>query len=503
MLARNVAAAGPLARLGRRRVGAGGDAGRGRRAAGGRARPVRPAPPAQAGRPARVARPVRRRRRWPRCGDVRRLWAELAATERDAGRGRRLAPASAPGRPTSCGSASGRSRRSTRSPGEDAELAAEETRLGFADTLRTAAEQAREALSSDEGAPDALATTSAARQAARRRPRARPDGRRAGRPARRAGPPARRRRRRRGVVRRQPRDRPGPAGRRLGAPGGADRADPQVRRDHRRGAGLGRGRRQAAARPRGHRRPDRRAGGPARPDPRPSSARSAATLSRQRTDGGRAGSARRSATSSPPWPCRTPRVDHRGHPERDAHARAAGRAVLLVDGRWLRAGVARRRRRGVPARRQHRRRRPAAAQGRVRWRAVPGDAGARGVPGRDRLGARRSSSTRSTPGSAARRPSRSAAGSPCWPAPRRCWSSPTCRRWRRTPTATWWSHKSSDGSVTTSGLVVARRRPGASASCRGCWPASRTPTAPAPTPGSCSRPPRPSGRASPEGQGRG
>ncbi len=50
-------------------------------------------------------------------------------------------------------------------PGEDAELASEETRLGFADTLRTAAEQAREALSSDEGAVDALATTGAARQA--------------------------------------------------------------------------------------------------------------------------------------------------------------------------------------------------------------------------------------------------------------------------------------------------------------------------------------------------
>jgi DNA repair protein RecN (Recombination protein N) len=50
-------------------------------------------------------------------------------------------------------------------PGEDAELAAEETRLGFADTLRTAAETAREALSSEDGATDALATTSAARQA--------------------------------------------------------------------------------------------------------------------------------------------------------------------------------------------------------------------------------------------------------------------------------------------------------------------------------------------------
>lgn len=48
-------------------------------------------------------------------------------------------------------------------PGEDATLAAEESRLGFADTLRTAAEQAREALSSDQDAPDALGTTSAAR----------------------------------------------------------------------------------------------------------------------------------------------------------------------------------------------------------------------------------------------------------------------------------------------------------------------------------------------------
>lgn len=48
-------------------------------------------------------------------------------------------------------------------PGEDDTLAAEESRLGFADTLRTAAEQAREALSSEQGDPDALATTSAAR----------------------------------------------------------------------------------------------------------------------------------------------------------------------------------------------------------------------------------------------------------------------------------------------------------------------------------------------------
>ncbi|MEC9051652.1 MAG: DNA repair protein RecN, partial [Actinomycetota bacterium] len=40
---------------------------------------------------------------------------------------------------------------------------AEETRLGFADTLRAAAEQAREALSSEQGGPDAMGTLGAAR----------------------------------------------------------------------------------------------------------------------------------------------------------------------------------------------------------------------------------------------------------------------------------------------------------------------------------------------------
>ncbi len=92
------------------------------------------------------------------------LWAELAATERT------LAEV--------VGSARERAREADQlrfglgeveavdpRPGEDAELAAEETRLGFADTLRMAAEQAREALSSDDGAADSLATTSAARHA--------------------------------------------------------------------------------------------------------------------------------------------------------------------------------------------------------------------------------------------------------------------------------------------------------------------------------------------------
>ncbi|MFS3130325.1 DNA repair protein RecN [Nocardioides sp. Bht2] len=48
--------------------------------------------------------------------------------------------------------------------GEDVDLAAEESRLGYADTLRTAAEQAREALSSEQESPDALGAVSAARR---------------------------------------------------------------------------------------------------------------------------------------------------------------------------------------------------------------------------------------------------------------------------------------------------------------------------------------------------
>ncbi|QNN52618.1 DNA repair protein RecN [Nocardioides mesophilus] len=48
--------------------------------------------------------------------------------------------------------------------GEEDELAAEESRLGYADTLRAAAEQAREALSAEESGPDALGAVSAARR---------------------------------------------------------------------------------------------------------------------------------------------------------------------------------------------------------------------------------------------------------------------------------------------------------------------------------------------------
>src|SRR5690606_38636692 len=49
-------------------------------------------------------------------------------------------------------------------PGEHVALAEEEGRLGFADTLRSAAEQARGTLSSDDGGPDALSAVGAARR---------------------------------------------------------------------------------------------------------------------------------------------------------------------------------------------------------------------------------------------------------------------------------------------------------------------------------------------------
>ena len=50
-------------------------------------------------------------------------------------------------------------------PGEDEQLASEEARLGYADALRVAAEQAREALSSELDRPDALGAVATARGA--------------------------------------------------------------------------------------------------------------------------------------------------------------------------------------------------------------------------------------------------------------------------------------------------------------------------------------------------
>ena len=90
-------------------------------------------------------------------------YRRLQAVQRDLRGGAPAAPGSGPARPTCCGSGSARWRRSPPRAGRTSPLAAEESRLGFADTLRTAAEQAREALSSEQGSPDALGAVSAAR----------------------------------------------------------------------------------------------------------------------------------------------------------------------------------------------------------------------------------------------------------------------------------------------------------------------------------------------------
>ncbi len=232
---------GPVARVRRRRRGAGDHARPGRRAAGRRARPVRPAPAAASPRPARRAGPVRRRRRcWTSLAALSRALRPAAAPSSASSTRWWPPPASAPGRPTCSGSGSARSRRSPREAGEDARLAAEESRLGFADTLRAAAEQAREALSSEQEAPGrargasprpagcstaSASTTPAAGELADRL--AEVTYLLSDLAADVASYAARHR------------HRPGPAGRGLGAAGGADRAHPQVRREHRRGARLG------------------------------------------------------------------------------------------------------------------------------------------------------------------------------------------------------------------------------------------------------------------------
>ncbi len=123
-------------------------------------------------------------------------------------------------------------------PDEQDGLAAEETRLGFADTLRAAAEQARENLSAEEG-PDALGAVSAARATPRRCARSRRRGGRARRPVGGDQLPALGRGGRRGVVRLSGGDRPGTSCGGLGAALGPGRADPQVRRHRRGGARVG------------------------------------------------------------------------------------------------------------------------------------------------------------------------------------------------------------------------------------------------------------------------
>ena len=241
VLARNVSRRGPVAGVRRRRRGAGGHAGR---ASPSRWSPCTASPTSTGCSSQRAQREALDRFGGARCWPRWRAYTDAlrpAATRPSASSTRSWPPpASAPGRPTCSGSASARSRPSTPSRARTPQLAAEEARLGFADTLRTAAEQAREALSSEAGDPDALG-------AAVRGPRPLLDGVRehdaeAGELADRlaeityllsdlaadvasyaAGIDAD----------------PARLAARLRAAGGADRADPQVRRDRRRGARLG------------------------------------------------------------------------------------------------------------------------------------------------------------------------------------------------------------------------------------------------------------------------
>ncbi len=242
-------------------------------------------------------------------------------------------------------------------PGEDAALASEESRLGFADTLRTAAEQARECLSAEDGGPDALGAVSAARKLL--------DG------VREHDPEAA------GLADRLAEisyllsdaaadvasyaigagDRPGPAGRRLRAPGRAGRADPEVRRHHRRRARLVRARRRPAARAGQHRRADRRADRASATGSARSSPRSADRAHRGPDQGGRAARHRGDRRARLAGDAARD-ADHRGHPDR-RRARAAG------GGPDAAVRAHRRRRRRAAAGRQPGRRAATARQGRL------------------------------------------------------------------------------------------------------------------------------------------
>ena len=273
-------------------------------------------------------------------------------------------------------------------PGEDAQLAADEARLGYADALRTAAEQAREALSSEAGDPDALGAASAARTLL--------EGVREHDPE--AGALADRLAEITYLLSDLAADvasyaagrgrRPGPAGRRLRAEGGADRADPEVRRDRRGGAGLVRDLGRPTARPRRHRRSHRGAAGRAAVAAGRARRGGADPVGRPQRGGGQARPAR-SPRSWRCWPCPTPGSRSRSPSTTPSRRRATRRPAAARSGRQAVAQAHRERgRRGrVPARRQHRLRAATAAQGRLRRRAVPGDARPRGGAGRHQPGA--------------------------------------------------------------------------------------------------------------------
>ena len=191
-------------------------------------------------RPARGARPVRRGAGGRAAGDVEGPARPAGADRARARRGRRQRAGPRPrGRPAALRARRDRGRLPGAGGGHDA------GGRGVAAGLRRHAAHRRRA-----GPRGPVQRAGPARRtghhrrgalAPRRRARARPRGGRARRPARRDHLPALRPRRRRRVVRHPGGDRPGPARHGLRTPVGAGRADPQVRRDHRRGARLGPG----------------------------------------------------------------------------------------------------------------------------------------------------------------------------------------------------------------------------------------------------------------------
>ena len=297
---------GPVPRLRRRPVGPGVAAHLPGRRPGRRARAGRSAAAAPAGPAARGAGPVRRPGSWPRCwpatsgptsgtgrsaGELAELTSQAREREREADDLRRGLAEIEQAEPAD---------------GEDVELLAEEERLS---------QRRRAARSGDHRARGparrpvqrALRGGGRGHPARRRAPGAggggpaRPAAGRAGGQGLRGGLPGLRRRRRAGLLRPVGGGRPGPAGRRAGAPGDADPPDPALRRPGRAAGGTGAaGGPWTRARPRARRAARTPAAGrrgrasPARRTPRPAAL--AAVLAWAKQAGGparRAGRRRR------------------------------------------------------------------------------------------------------------------------------------------------------------------------------------------------------------------
>ena len=314
---------------------------------------------------------------------------------------------SAPARPTCCGSGSRRSRRSTPVPARRTRWPPR--RHGWASPTRCARlpRAAREALSSDQDAADALGAVAAARRALEGVREHDPEAAALADRVAEVSYLLVRRRGRRRVVRHRARDRPPPARGRLRTPGRADRAHPEVRRDGR----------------------PRCSSGPGSPPngcwssttPTSGSRRCAPSGQRLRQRPGRSrrpsspGCARQPESGSPPT------VTDELHSLSMPHARFEVRLDRVEDERGLEIDGGRWRFHGagvdeveLRAGRQHRFGAAAAGQGGLGRRAVPGDARHRGGAGRDPSGAdvrlRRGGRRRRRQGRGRDRPSAGRAG---------------------------------------------------------------------------------------------